>query len=555
MDDVPPGAPADDLAASRARDAQWVEAALAGDQQAFGRLYDAWFDRVFNLARGVVRDDEVAAEVAQDAFLSAWKNLATLENTDAFGGWLLRIARNASFNRQKKEARSRPVDDEGMSMIEQVGSSPVSAPSGFGVEDRLSRLDDPEQFVADAEMVALVRESAATLGERDAEVLDLQLRYGMSPAEIGEVIGVNRNAANQLCHRIRKRFATAVQARVLWNGSRPACDQLDALLTSAGVTRFDAEAVRLADKHAPDCEQCSERRELRLQPAAMFASVPLLAAPVLLKAKTAAALEGAGVPMGGSAHAATAGGAHVAISLGDGRTIEEAPADDDAPGDLSAGPHPVRRALVMGGVALVLVLLAVGVLLAERPDEGLVDGEVATAAGQSTSTSRATSTTQTPTSQAAESDDTVPDSLLPPGESTTVPPTIVDPGALTPDPQPPAPNPVNPIPPPATTPLSVSFVVSDPAPGNGWIMIDPGAPTLEWSVSGGGAASVRLRPPSVDAQPGWGSATALAGSIVVCPGLNSGSSCSAAAGVHRYFLDVLDGQGRVIAIRSLTLTI
>jgi RNA polymerase sigma-70 factor (ECF subfamily) len=305
MDDVPPGAPADDLADSRARDAQWVEAALAGDQQAFGRLYDAWFDRVFNLARGVVRDDEVAAEVAQDAFLSAWKNLATLENTDAFGGWLLRITRNASFNRQKKEARSRPVDDEGMSVIEQVGSSPVSAPSGFGVEDRLSRLDDPEQFVADAEMVALVRDSAATLGERDAEVLDLQLRYGMSPAEIGEVIGVNRNAANQLCHRIRKRFATAVQARVLWNGSRPACDRLDALLTSAGVTRFDAEAVRLADKHAPDCEQCSERRELRLQPAALFASMPLLAAPVLLKVKTAAALEGAGVPMGGSAHAAT----------------------------------------------------------------------------------------------------------------------------------------------------------------------------------------------------------------------------------------------------------
>jgi hypothetical protein len=35
MDDVPPGAPADDLAASRARDTQWVEAALAGDQQAY----------------------------------------------------------------------------------------------------------------------------------------------------------------------------------------------------------------------------------------------------------------------------------------------------------------------------------------------------------------------------------------------------------------------------------------------------------------------------------------------------------------------------------------
>jgi RNA polymerase sigma factor (sigma-70 family) len=553
MEDVPTGTPAaDDRDPDRARDERLVEAALSGDERAFGQLYDAWFDRVFNLAFGVVRDREVAAEVAQDAFLSAWKNLSTLENTDAFGGWLLRIARNASFNRQKKEARSRPVDDEGMAVIEQVGSSPVSAPTGFGVEERLSRLDDPEQFAADGEMVALVRESAAALGERDAEVLDLQLRFGLSPAEIGEVIGVNRNAANQLCHRIRKRFATAVQARVLWNGARPACDQLDALLRSAGVTEFDAEAVRLADKHAPDCDQCSERREMRLQPAALFASVPLVAAPVLLKAKTAAALEGAGVPMGGSAHA---GQAHVAISLGDGRTIDGAPGDDDQPDEVSSSSHRVRRALVMGGVALVLVLIALVAVLADRPDDGVLDGEVATASGPSrTSASSSTTTSATPpSSQAMEIAETLPDSVVvPPGPSTTVPPGAFDPGPAFPTPQPPAPT----DPPPTTTPLNVAFSLSPSSTSPNWVMPgNPDAPRLVWVVHGGGADTVRIRPPGEDNQEVWNGRKALLGSALVCPGF-AGTSCAASQpGAYDYRLEVFDGAGNVIAERTVRLTI
>ena len=212
MDPTPAGDQVADREASRARDAQLVHAALAGDQSAFGQLYDAWYDRVWNVALRIVHDREVAAEVAQDTFLSAWRNLRTLDDVGAFGGWLLRIARNASFNRARKEGRSSPVDDQGLTVIEATGSSHAAAPAGFGVEDRARTIDDPATVAEDGELVALVRESAAALGERDAEVLDLQLRYGLSPAEIGEVMGMNRNAANQLCHRIRQRFAGAVRA-------------------------------------------------------------------------------------------------------------------------------------------------------------------------------------------------------------------------------------------------------------------------------------------------------------------------------------------------------
>ena len=397
MDEPPLGEPVIDRDASRARDSRLVEAALAGDPSAFGRLYDAWFDRVWNVALRIVHDREVAAEVAQDTFVSAWRNLRTLDDVDAFGGWLLRIARNASFNRSRKEARSSPVDDRGITVIEAVGSSPPSAPAGFGVEDRARRIDDPGAMAEDRELVALVRTSATALGERDAEVLDLQLRYGLSPAEIGEVMGLNRNAANQLCHRVRQRFATAVRARVLWRGERPACDALAQMLASAGVTTFDGEAVRIADKHADGCPQCGERRELRLQPSAMFAAVPLVAAPIVLKTQTADALEAVGVDMDGSSFGTA--GEH----RGDGSR---------------RGPRRGRRLTTMAIVAVV-ILIAVTVALASHVHDPTVDTVAA-----DVSTTMPT-TASTPPTIAVESPTTeaVTDVSVdePPSTQTTVP--------------------------------------------------------------------------------------------------------------------------------------
>ena len=89
-----------------ASDARLVEAARAGEPDAFGRLYDTWFDRVHDLAYRILWDAEAAADVAQDAFLSAWRNLERLEDPQAFGGWLLRIARNGALDRKRKEHRA-----------------------------------------------------------------------------------------------------------------------------------------------------------------------------------------------------------------------------------------------------------------------------------------------------------------------------------------------------------------------------------------------------------------------------------------------------------------
>ena len=151
-------------ALDRARDTRLVLAIRAGDANAFGQLYDLWFDRVYDLASRIVRDPAVAAEVAQDTFLKAWRSPDGLENPDSFGGWLLRIARNAAYNRSEREGRSSAVDDQGLAVIESVGASPVSAPAGFGVEDRLGRAATPDSCAAFATAGAMRRIRRASNG-------------------------------------------------------------------------------------------------------------------------------------------------------------------------------------------------------------------------------------------------------------------------------------------------------------------------------------------------------------------------------------------------------
>lgn len=282
---------------ARTSEGDLVEAARSGDSQAFGQLFDTWFDRVHDLSRRIVKDPGTAAEVAQDAFLTAWTRLDTLQDPDAFGGWLLRIARNASLNRLAKDRRSVALDTDTMTTL-----TDDDAPD----HDPLASMDQ-------AARVDLVWDAAAALGERDMSILDLHLRHGLGAPELAEELGTTANNAHQILFTLRKRLGTNVRALVLWRAGRPACDDLRRTLATAGIGTFDKQAVKVIDRHAAVCDRCDGERSDQLAPAALFGAAPVVAAPILLKSQAASALEAAGVPMSGSA---SLGGSPAASSTG-----------------------------------------------------------------------------------------------------------------------------------------------------------------------------------------------------------------------------------------------
>lgn len=577
-------------ALDRARDTRLVLAIRAGDANAFGQLYDHWFDRVFDLASRIVRNPDIAAEVAQDTFLKAWRSLDSLDNPDSFGGWLLRIARNAAYNRSEKEGRSSAVDDQGLAVIESVGASPVGAPAGFGVEDRLGRAATPDAALEDREAVSLVWEAARALPERDLEVLDLQLRHGLTPAEIGEVMGMNRNSANQLVHRLKGRLETAIRARVLWRGGEPACAILAARLADADITSFNAEAVRVVERHIPGCLDCDERQKLRLQPAALFAAAPLLAAPILIKAQAAAALGAAGVPMGGSAFGSAvvsglapagpgsgAGGSGAGGSGGPGGAGAHAgqavgPAQPVTGSAFGGAVQPVTGAALGGAVvsstarrsrlvrnsligavaaAAVVVVAIIGFSLRSQSSPS-------TAELSATGTAPRTSTTTAPgTTTSAKPDPSTTVVVTPSGPASTTP--------TTPGGPPPTVAPTTPTTQPSTTTTTITTDVTftiDPAtiatpypmtPSRGFT-----PPTLTWKVTSNAKVTVAVEGPE-GTTPKKLLSSDPQGTYVVCPGViasvNKANTCTANPGTSTYTLTVYGPTGKALTTKSVTLTL
>jgi RNA polymerase sigma factor (sigma-70 family) len=374
-------------------DAALVRAAQAGDGQAFGVLFDRWSTRVVDVAHRIVRDREVAAEVAQDAFLAAWTGLARLEQAESFGGWVLRIARNRALNRLERERRSIPVAPVGEETTEMLDGT--TDPS-----------DDAGAAVGRSEDAALVWAAAAALGARDASVLDLHLRHGLSPGEIAEELGVTANAAHQVLFRLRNRLGDAVRACVLWRAGHPACAGLTSAVAAAGITSFGAPAVRVISDHALSCRECTGRQEARLAPEALFAALPLLAvSPETLDAIRGGLAE-AGVPIAP-------------------RTLAQPPSSGAPPSPQAMAD---RRPALIAVAAGALVLLVAAVLLWGDDDPSPSSEEIA-AEGSSTTTStepqRASSTTPSSSTSTTASSSTTSSTSAPVGSipAPTPPPT------------------------------------------------------------------------------------------------------------------------------------
>jgi RNA polymerase sigma factor (sigma-70 family) len=94
-----------------ANEADVVERAQRGDLQAFNQLVETYSDRVYTHCNYVLRNSDNAADVSQEAFIKAWRNIGSLRG--AFKPWLMTIATNAcrDFLRAQKPTESLTPDD------------------------------------------------------------------------------------------------------------------------------------------------------------------------------------------------------------------------------------------------------------------------------------------------------------------------------------------------------------------------------------------------------------------------------------------------------------
>lgn len=170
-------------------DAQLVAQALTGSQPAFQEIVRRYERPVFNLIRRVLHDPSLAEDVAQVAFLKAFRSLTTFDRERRFSSWMLRIANNAAIDALRRRA-GRPRD---RALVDAAMPAPP----------------DPVETAALGDAIAA---ALAHLRPDWRAAIVLRYQEGCSYDEIGEILGVPDGTAKTFVHRARKQMAEALAA-------------------------------------------------------------------------------------------------------------------------------------------------------------------------------------------------------------------------------------------------------------------------------------------------------------------------------------------------------
>jgi RNA polymerase sigma-70 factor, ECF subfamily len=171
---------------------QLIEAACAGDTEAFDRLVRQYQGYLYRLMVRACHHPQDAEEVASEAFVRAYQRLGQFEGRSSFVTWLGRIATNLCFRR--RERTELPAESlEELALAEE--GRPERAPA--------SSEPTPEQQALQAEMKRMVQAAIAELAEPDQTVLRLRDIEQLSTAEVSARTGLTAPAVKARLHRAR----------------------------------------------------------------------------------------------------------------------------------------------------------------------------------------------------------------------------------------------------------------------------------------------------------------------------------------------------------------
>jgi RNA polymerase sigma-70 factor (ECF subfamily) len=86
-------------------DSELIESSLFGDQKAFGQLVNRYLPQVYNFLYRMTQNADTSEEIAQEAFVKAFRNIKSFDRSRPFRPWILRIASNAAISELRKQSK------------------------------------------------------------------------------------------------------------------------------------------------------------------------------------------------------------------------------------------------------------------------------------------------------------------------------------------------------------------------------------------------------------------------------------------------------------------
>ncbi len=195
--------PSDRLAIGNRMDEEaLIRAAQAGDHDAFERLVRQYDSGVLRLAMNLLRSEEDAHDIYQEAFLRVYRNLGTFRFDCSFHTWLYRIVSNLCVDclRRKRVRRTEPATIENEDgAVNRIALIPAS-----GAES------DPERSLLSQEIRTRIYTVLASLTPRERLVFELRHFESLRLKEIGEAMGTTEEAAKNCLFRATKKLRSAL---------------------------------------------------------------------------------------------------------------------------------------------------------------------------------------------------------------------------------------------------------------------------------------------------------------------------------------------------------
>jgi len=177
-----------------------IERAKRGDSHAFRELVERHQRRALMLAMALVRDEQDAREVVQEAFLRVHRGLDSFQGTSSFFTWLYRIVTNLSIDLMRRPAR-RETDVE--AYLEHVDENDIPF---------LSRIDgaDPFDAVRRQEIARRIERGLCELPPYHRGVIVMREVHGMSYEEMADAMGVSKGTIMSRLFHARQKLQRAL---------------------------------------------------------------------------------------------------------------------------------------------------------------------------------------------------------------------------------------------------------------------------------------------------------------------------------------------------------
>lgn len=169
----------------------WIEASLAGDQAAFGRLVQAKQALVFRAAWNRLGDAEEARAVSQAVFVRLWKNLDRYDRSRRFDTWLYRLTVNAAIDHHRR-AVARP----GQTGFDELFECTPARVEGGDTE--------AERELETAEIGRILHELTALLTDKQRQAFLLREIEGLPTGEVAEVLQTSESTVRNHVFQARK---------------------------------------------------------------------------------------------------------------------------------------------------------------------------------------------------------------------------------------------------------------------------------------------------------------------------------------------------------------